>query len=185
MAKLEGLWHGVEKGIKNVYSKFLVLPVVLHTTIRDYFELMHGAYQYYHNASLVQYQNQEEFERMLNATSAKLNELLNVYDKPLKYTLKGFDLLGNDYPSIFRLKALKSNIRKFKSFVLNLKDNHRVLPSFADIKKCLFGSYPEGLWNNSELDWLAEKKKFVNVDYYSDNSSFIESVDCFYSKKDV
>ena len=69
--------------VVNEYSKFMVLPVLLHTTIRDYFELMNDAHKIYHQASLEQYQNDKQFKKLLNILANKLKLLEKLYDNPL------------------------------------------------------------------------------------------------------
>ena len=182
---LEQMWTEITSYERHGYSQVMVLPVMIHTTIRDYFAATHRAYQAYHEASLLQFEDKKAFGEKLDTASAEISKLIGVFDKLLQYVKLEYKLLGNDYVTIGRILELKKNIKTLSSYFLNLKKGYRLLPSFTDIEKCLFGYFPEGLWNNSELDWALEPKQFQTVDYYSGDSNFIEDVPCFNSKKDV
>ena len=157
VAQLEILWKQIEKKLQGKYHKLMCLPYLLHTTIRDYYIIMDDIYESYHQASLYQYESELLFNEKLEYCNKKILQLNDVYEKVLNYARKEFKYTGNDYASIVRLHALKKNIKRFADFLLHLKNGHRALPSFKNIKSCLFSNIAVSSWNYSELDCLTEK----------------------------
>lgn len=177
--RLEKEWQAIVCCFKNKYNKVMELPVLLHTVLRDYYEIMYDVHQKYHKASLLQYEDDKVFKATLDDCAKCVLKLLPIYERVLAYVKVGFALLGNDYATILRIQEMKKNIVKWSKFLKGLEDNHRPLPTFGEMSKCLFGSFPVDLYNMGEMDWFTEKASFRNTDYYNDGSVFVNGVECF------
>lgn len=177
--KLQSLWAEMRMYSKNKYNALMELPAIMHGALLDYYKVISDIHGRYHEASLLQYEDDKAFKKAVAYCSKKALELIPVYEKVLAYAKQGFALVGNDYASVLRLQALIKNIKKWSKFIGGLKDNHRPLPSFSDTRSALFGAYPTSLYSFGELDWFTEKSEFFSPDYYNDGSAFVNEVDCF------
>ena len=165
---VENICRLYEKAKQNCkddgYFYSLKIAAVAHTYILRATMGFDEFYRAYDLAAKAQYQNQEEFEKLLDACVASLQKLKGIYNEPIRFATWSHERLGLEASSIYRLKGARKNLQKLIRFIIRLKENYRPLPSVIRLSEILFNTERDVWWRPRDYEWIEEKGEFRKYD---------------------
>ena len=147
----------IEKA-KELYKKcgeidFFELPILACEFLYNKLRRFTKAFCYYHEASLAQYVNNEQFTAKLLLCETELKEFLKDFDAPYEYAMREYPKTGNDFAAEQRVLEQKKNVEKLINFISSLNDGRRALPSVENISGYFFTPKIEELFGLSGFEW--------------------------------
>lgn len=173
------LLNGALQKAKDLYKKsgeieFFELPILACEFLYKKLKRFSNAFTYYHEAALVQYTDEKQFNEKLLLCEVELKEFLKDFLPPYEYAKREYPKTGNDFAAEQRVLAQQKSVEKLIAFISSLRDGRRALPSVENISDYLFVPKADELFGLSAFEWQLDGCFSTSSNY--ENSYFCKRI---------